>query len=116
MLLDEVLGLPAWCGDERLGFLIDARFVLTGVPRGQLLAPAELVGFIVGPRRGAAFLGYERNAVNAPAVLAALLRHRQAGAFLLALDDIEAIDESGVHARVGYARWSASTKSQRAPG
>jgi hypothetical protein len=85
--------------------VIDARFVVRGRVDG-VLAEAQLLGLIVGPRTGAAFLGYERDAVNKPALLNALFARRQKGSFLVDWDDVADIGDV-VELRDGYTRWSS---------
>ncbi len=108
MILGEVLGLPVTQDGERLGVVVDARFVLRGPVGAGVLAAPELVGLLVGPRRGTAFLGYERRAVR-PVVLQRLLAWRQRGSFLVDLDDLE-ITPGEVRMHVGARRWSAGLK------
>jgi hypothetical protein len=105
MLLSDVLGKAAVCGDEQVGFVIDARFVIRGKVEGAL-AEAELLGLVVGPRKGAAFLGYERAAVDKPALLNALFARRQKGAFLVTWDDVADVGDV-VELREGFTRWSS---------
>jgi hypothetical protein len=106
MLLSDLQTKPVTCDGERLGMVVDLRFAIDGKP-SPLQAEARLLGVIVGPRRRVAFLGYERTSVTAPALLAHYFRRRQRGAFLVAVDDIEHIDESGVRVRRDFTRWSA---------
>ena len=105
MRLGEVLSLPVTCDGERLGIVVDARFVLRGsVAPGHLAVP-ELVGLIVGPRRGVAFLGYERVEVTRPAVLNRFFAWRQRGSFLVDVGEIRSIGRE-VDLAPGFTRWS----------
>lgn len=105
MILGEVLGLPVVQDGRRVGVVVDARFVLRGAAGPGTLAAPELVGLVVGPRRGTAFLGYERRSVR-PALLQRLLAWRQRGSFLADVGDLE-VTSDGVVLRAGATRWSA---------
>ena len=104
MILSDLLGLEVRCGDDRLGRVVDARFVLRGKVEGTL-ARAELVGLLVGPRRGVAFLGYERSTMNRPVLINRLLAWRQRGSFLVDWADV---DHLGDHVELvtDFTRWS----------
>ncbi len=105
MLLSDVLGKPATCDGVQVGYVIDARFVLRGKVEGSL-AEAELLGLVVGPRKGAAFLGYERVAVDKPALLNTLFARRQKGAFLVTWDEVDSVGDV-VELRDDFTRWSS---------
>lgn len=90
---------------QKLGRVIDARFVIDGKP-GPLLADARLAGLIVSPRSGSSFLGYERRDITSPWPIAQLLRSRHRGSFLVTWDDIARLDDDTVHLRPGYHRYS----------
>ena len=104
MILSDLLGQEVRCGGEHLGKVVDARFVLRGRVEGTL-AQAELVGLLVGPRSGVAFLGYERRRMNRPALLKHLLTWRQHGTFLVDWVDVEQIGDD-VELNAGFTRWS----------
>lgn len=105
MLLSDVLSKPVQCAGQKVGVVIDARFVLRGRVEGSL-AQAELLGLVVGPRSGAAFLGYERSEVEKPALLNAFFARRQKGSFLVDWDDVESVGDV-VELRDGFTRWSS---------
>lgn len=105
MLLSDLLHRPVVSADgTRVGFVIDARFVLDGPPAGQLATP-RLHGILVCPRRHASFLGYERTDMRGPWLVSDLLRWRARGTFLVLEHDVERFGET-VRLREGAARWS----------
>jgi len=104
MILGDLLGRTVECDGRRIGYVLDARFVLRdGQNPGR--APAELVGLVIGPRRRAAFLGYERIGVDRPRVISRWLAHRHRGSFLVDIDDVVELDDV-VEVRSGFDRWS----------
>ena len=107
MNLSDLLGSEAYADGERLGYVVDVRFVVRGRTRG-VLADAELVGLVIGPRDGAAFLGYERSEQARPALLNRYFAHRQRGSFLVDWDDVEHIGDDRVDLRNGFTRWSST--------
>jgi len=104
MILGELITRPVTCEGERIGVVVDVRFLLPDPQRPGRASP-ELVGLIVGPRRGAAFLGYERAEVDRPHVLNRWFAHRQRGSFLVDIADIETMGRT-VRLRPGFRRWS----------
>jgi len=105
VMLTDLLGLPVLQEDARLGYVVDARFVLDGAPDG-VLARARLLGLIVGPRSRLGFLGYEREDLRAPWLLARLLRRREHGAYLVGMEDVVEVGRGHVRVRPGHRRWS----------
>lgn len=105
MILSDLLSKEVRAGGEFLGYVIDARFVLREA-RGEL-ADAELVGLLVGPRTGAAFLGYERSTADKPALINRYFGWRQRGSFLVDWDDVDDIGEH-VELRKGFTKWASS--------
>jgi len=89
----------------KLGLVIDLRLVIDGNP-SLLQSQARLLGVVIGRKPHAAFMGYERASVNAPAVLNRFFQWRERGAFMVAAEDIEHIGIDGVRLRRGFARWS----------
>ena len=111
MILSDLMGSRVDASDgERLGTLIDVRFVVDGNPR-QLLADARLEGIVVSPRSRASYLGYDRKDMNAPALIAHFLRRRHRGTFFVLWADIERVERGGVRLRSEFTaydpRWSA---------
>ncbi|GAA3341470.1 hypothetical protein GCM10017714_25600 [Curtobacterium pusillum] len=105
MLLSELMRQPVLDADgTRVGFVLDVRFVLDGVPEGPLATP-QLHGILVCPRKNASFLGYERTDVRAPWLVADLLRWRARGTFLVLARDIDRLG-APVRLRPDATRWS----------
>ena len=105
MILSDLLSKRVRCGGDDLGYVIDARFVVRGAVSGAL-ADAELIGLVVGPREGAAFLGYERTQVQKPALLSRFFAWRQRGSFLVDWEDVEDVGDV-VELREGFTKWSS---------
>jgi len=106
MILSDLLDVPVIDADgKRVGFVIDARFVLDGPPDGQLAAP-RLHGLLVSPRTGTSFLGYERSDVRSPAVLAHWFAWRHRGTFLVHWTDVAAVTADAVQLRPDHRRWA----------
>lgn len=106
MILSELLGLPAVDPTGKpVGTIVDIRFVIDGPP-GQLLAAAQLYGFIVGRHSAHSFMGYERTNERAPAGIARFLRWRERGSFLVLWKDVESVTERGLKLRPNYSRYT----------
>lgn len=105
VLLTRVLGLPVLQDGERIGYVVDARFVLDGAPEG-VFARARLLGLIVGPHARLGFLGYERKDMRAPRLLARALRRREHGAYLVGMEDVVEVAREHVSVRPDHRRWS----------
>jgi hypothetical protein len=105
VILSDLLSAPVRCDGDDIGVVIDARFVVRGAVSG-VLAGAELVGLVVGPHEGAAFLGYERTQVRKPALLSRYFAWRQRGSFLVDWDDVEEVGDT-VELRAGFTKWSS---------
>jgi hypothetical protein len=111
MILSELLGLPVFGADgDAAGTIVDVRFVIDGTP-GQLLATAQLYGFIVGRHSTHSFMGYERTNETAPAGIARFLRWRERGSFMVLWKDVESITEAGLVLRAGCSRYSPAIAS-----
>lgn len=112
MILGELMGAPVVEGGRRVGYVTDLRFVLDEVPAdtapvgGDAMPQARLYGVLVGPRKAESFLGYERSGVTRPWPLAALLRRRTRGSFLVLWADVAQISGDGVQLRPDARRWS----------
>lgn len=103
MILGELLGAPVLQRGERVGVVVDARLLLPD----DGSAP-QVVGLVVGRRRGTAFLGYERRSTRRPALVAHLLAWRQRGSFLVDVSDLTWVPEDGhVELRSGCPHWSS---------
>ena len=116
MILGDLLDSPVLGPDgARVGFVVDVRFALDG-PLDGLLAAPRLHGLLVSPRTGTSFLGYERNGVNAPALLARWFAWRHRGTFLVHWTDVESVTGDAVALRAGFRRFAADlpgTPAQR---
>lgn len=103
MILGELLSAPVLQDGERVGVVIDARLLLPDDG-----SEPQVVGLVIGPRRGAAFLGYERRSARRPAVLAHLLAWRQRGSYLVDVADLRwQPDDRQVVLTSGCTRWSS---------
>jgi len=108
MILGDLLGTPVFDDDGgRLGRVADVRFVLAGTPH-QLMAEPRLLGLIVGPHSAASFLGYERNGLTRPHLIARFLQWRHRGSFLVLWEDIALVGAHSVRLRPGFTRYSAA--------
>ena len=108
MILGDLLGTPVLDADGgRLGRVADVRFVLDGTPH-QLMAEPRLLGMVVGPHSAASFLGYERNGLSRPWLLAQLLRWRHRGSFLVLWEDIAVVGANSVRLRPGFTRYNTA--------
>ncbi|MDT0169696.1 PRC-barrel domain containing protein [Pseudarthrobacter sp. BRE9] len=106
MILGDLLSTPVHDADGgRLGRVADARFVLDGAPH-QLMAEPRLLGLVVSPHSVASFLGYERNGLTRPWLLARILRWRHRGSFLVLWEDIAMVGPRSVRLRPGFTRYS----------
>ncbi|MET0789787.1 MAG: PRC-barrel domain containing protein [Cellulomonas sp.] len=116
MILGDLLDSPVVdAAGTRLGYVVDVRLALDG-PLDGLLAAPRLHGLLVSPRTGTSFLGYERNGVNAPAVLARWFAWRHRGTFLVRWADVRSVSGEAVALREGYRRFAADlpgTPAQR---
>jgi hypothetical protein len=90
---------------HRLGVVTDARFVQA---EGEAPTTIRLFGLIVSPRSRISSFGYERRSVHAPALLAAWIRRRHRGTFLVRWEDVARIDDGVVRLRAGFTRYSAA--------
>ena len=106
MQLSELLGLRVIdAAQHHVGTVVDVRLALTGDPDDQPSAP-RVLGLVISPRTKSSYLGDERSAADAPAMLAALLRWRHRGTFLAAWDDVARVGSDLVKLRSGYTRYS----------
>ena len=88
MIITDLLGARVF-GPEFLGFVSDVRFILESESLGK---PARLYGIIVSPHARSSSLGFERSGVRSPWPIAALVRWRHRGSFLVRWGDIERLD------------------------
>ncbi|MCU1534793.1 MAG: hypothetical protein JWR53_1274 [Glaciihabitans sp.] len=109
MILSDVLKNDVFDADgSRLGRVIDVRFEIVGAAKS---APAKTIlrGLVVSPRSGSSFLGYERNEVNAPFLIAWLLNRRHRGAFFVEWSEVSSIDRGTVALRRNFTRYNVLT-------
>jgi len=106
--LSDILGLDALDQSAtRIGTVVDVRVVVDGdVDAGPDMP--RLFGLVVSPRTRSSYLGYERSEARRPAVLAALLRWRHRGAFLVLWEDVARIDADCIRLREGFSRYSST--------
>ena len=106
MILTDLLGSRVF-GPEFLGYVTDARFVLDPPSADQPMPIARLFGLVVSPHARSSSLGFERIDVRSPWPIAAAVRWRHRGAFLVAWDDIARIDTRRVQLRSNFTRRSS---------
>lgn len=105
MFLGDLLGTPVLEGGRRVGYVNDVRLFLPDRTPGQLVGTPVVHGVVVCPRQASSFLGYERNTMNEPRLLAALFAWRTRGSFLVLWDDLLTWNEAGGEIREGATRW-----------
>jgi hypothetical protein len=84
---------------NRLGEVLDVRLVQDGPMLGADCA-LRMDGLVVGQRRFAAHLGYDRAGVRGPALVAAIARRLMAGNRYLEWRDVAELQPGVVHSRV----------------
>jgi hypothetical protein len=102
VIITELLSARVF-GPDFLGFVSDVRFSLDTESVGL---PARLYGIIVSPHARSSSLGFERSGVRSPWPIAALVRWRHRGSFLVRWADIERIDVNRIQLRPGFERAS----------
>jgi hypothetical protein len=107
VILTDLLRARAF-GPDFLGFVSDVRFSLdtesaAASAGGQ---PASLYGIIASPHARSSSLGFERSGVRSPWPIAALVRWRHRGSFLVRWTDIERIEVGRIQLRPGFDRAS----------
>ncbi len=107
MILSDLLG-SAVHADGFLGYVTDVRFALDPTSTDQPTPAARLFGLVVSPHARSSSLGFERRDVRSPWLIAALVRRRHRGSFLVAWDDIALIGDRRVELRPGYRRHSSA--------
>jgi hypothetical protein len=102
VIITDLLGSRVF-GPDFLGFATDVRFFLEAESVGRR---ARLHGIVVSPRARSSSLGFERSGVRSPWPIAALVRRRHRGSFLVRWDDIQRLDVDRIHLRPGFQRAS----------
>ncbi len=105
MILTDLLGSKVF-GPEFLGYVTDARFVLDPPSSDQPMPTARLHGLLVSPHARSSTLGFERIEVKSPWPIAAAVRWRHRGAFLVAWDDVAQLNSHRVQLRSNFTRRS----------
>jgi hypothetical protein len=103
VIISDLLGSQVF-GPDFLGFVSDVRFILESESVGQ---SARLHGIIVSPHARSSSLGFERSGVRSPWPIAALVRWRHRGSFLVRWGDIERLDVHRIQLRPGFERASS---------
>jgi hypothetical protein len=103
VIITDLLGARVF-GPDFVGFVTDARFRLDTSSTGR---PARLYGIVVSPHARTSSLGYERSDVRSPWPIAALVRWRHRGSFLVRWEDIERLDVRRINLRLGFTRVSS---------
>jgi hypothetical protein len=103
MIITDLLRARVF-GPDFLGFVSDVRFSLeTGSAAASTGGkPASLYGIIVSPHARSSSLGFERSGVQSPWPIAALVRWRHRGSFLVRWADIERIEAARIQLRPGF--------------
>jgi hypothetical protein len=91
-------------GPEFVGFVSDVRFILD---TRSMDHPAQLYGIVVSPHARSSSLGYERSGVRSPWPIAAVVRWRHRGSFLVRWEDIQRLDERRIELRAGFTKVSS---------
>lgn len=111
MQLSELLGLDVLdATGNRVGAVVDVRLSVDGDLDDDPAVPT-VYGMVVSPRTRSSYLGYERSGARSPAALAALLRWRHRGTFLVLWQDIAQVGAENVALRTGFARYSPTLPS-----
>jgi len=71
------------------------------------MPPARLYGLLVSPHARSSSLGFERAGVRSPWPVAALVRWRHRGSFLVLWSDLTMISLGRIDLRPGYRKCSA---------
>ena len=95
MIITDLLGTRVF-GPDFLGFVSDVRFYLESETEGQ---PARLHGILISPHARSSSLGFERSGVRSPWPIAALVRRRHRGSFLVRWSDIERLEVGRIQLR-----------------
>lgn len=106
MLLTDLLGSEVFA-PRFVGFVSDVRFVLDATSTDQPTPPARLYGLVVSPHARSSSLGFERRGVRSPWPIAAAVRWRHRGSFLVLWSDVLRLDERRVQLRTDYEPRSA---------
>ena len=96
MLLSELLNKPVRSPQgESLGSVVDVRFH-RGARNRRHEGELELIALIVSPHSRLSYYGYERGAVNGPAVIARLIEWMHRDSHIVPWECVSRIDDEGV--------------------
>ncbi len=96
MLLSDLLGSVVVQQDgRRLGEIVDVRF-RRGARHGRGEGELELVALIVSPRSRLSFYGYERGAVERPALVARVIEWLHRGSRVIPLECVARVETDRV--------------------
>ena len=84
----------------------DERPLAQQTRRRDAVGNARVVGLLVSPRTGSSFLGYEREQMRSPWMIAAIVRARHRGTFLVAWQQVAAVEDGRITLADGYERLS----------
>lgn len=113
MFLGDLLGAQVLQAGERVGYVNDVRMFVPDRTEGQQVGTPVVYGIVVCPRKAGSFLGYERNSMSEPRLLAALFAWRTRGSFLVLWDDVQIWNEAVVEIRPESPRWSTVLPERR---
>ena len=85
--------------------MVDVRLTIAGDPEHDPPTP-RVLGLVISPHTRSSFLGYERSDADAPVMLAALLRWRHRGTFLVTWEEVGRVGSDLVRLRTGDTRYS----------
>ncbi len=107
LTVSNLFDAPVHASDgSRVGWVVDVRLHC----RDDRL---ELAGIIVSPHTTTSFMGYERSDMRAPWLIAAFLRWRHRGVFLVLWRDIADVGADTISLREGFTRYSARFDRRR---
>ncbi|BDY30299.1 PRC-barrel domain-containing protein [Mycolicibacterium mageritense] len=113
MQLSNLLGTEVVdAAHHRVGTVVDVRLRIAGDRCDHPPTP-RVAGLVVSPRTGSSYLGYERTAINAPALIAKIAAWRHRGTFVAAWDDVARVGSDRITLRPGYTRHPAALTTEQ---
>jgi hypothetical protein len=82
------------------------------VRRREAVGDAVVLGLLISPHTGSSFLGYERTGVHSPWPIAAIVRRRHRGTFLVAWEQVAELGTGEVRLAEGFERLDPRLPSQ----
>ena len=96
MLLSDLVGRPVRSPQgEVLGGVVDVRF-RRGPRNGRREGDLELIALIVSPRSRLSYYGYERGAVNGPAVISKIVEWLHRDSHIIPWECVARVDDDGI--------------------